>query len=132
MVGGVRLSLTISYVDVVELIRRRRWPNGVKCPYCGSITVRNGRPARRLYVQRYLCKGCGRRFHDLSGTVFAKTRLSPSEALTIAYLYYKLGLSVLAVCREVGRSGKTVNRIIRLFGEFLEAQFQQLKTGGRG
>ncbi|MEM0078836.1 MAG: hypothetical protein QW118_01220 [Nitrososphaerota archaeon] len=132
MVGGVRLSLTISYVDVVELIRRCRRSKGVKCPYCGFIAVGNGRPTRRLYVQRYLCKGCGRRFHDLSGTVFAKTRLSPSEALTIAYLYYKLGLSVLAVSREVGRSRKTVDRVIRLFGEYLEAYFQQLKTERRG
>ncbi|MEM3951889.1 MAG: transposase [Nitrososphaerota archaeon] len=132
MIGSIRLSLTIRDGEVVELIRRRRWPNGVKCPYCGSITVRNGRPARRLYVQRYLCKGCRRQFHDLSGTVFAKTRLSPSEALTIAYLYYKLGLSVLAVSREVGRSRKTVDRVIRLFREYLEAYFQQLKTERRG
>ncbi|MEM2169181.1 MAG: hypothetical protein QW186_05200 [Candidatus Bathyarchaeia archaeon] len=86
MVGGIRLSLTLRDGKVVELIRGRRWPNGVRRPYCGSVAVRNGRPARRLYAQRYLCKGCRRRFHDLSGTVFARL----SEALTIVYLYYKL------------------------------------------
>ncbi|MEM2510767.1 MAG: hypothetical protein QXY40_07960 [Candidatus Methanomethylicia archaeon] len=48
MVGGICLSLTIRDGEVVELIRRRRWSKGVRCPYCGS--VRNGRSARRLYA----------------------------------------------------------------------------------
>ncbi|MEM4311917.1 MAG: hypothetical protein QXX95_05965 [Nitrososphaerales archaeon] len=43
MVGSIRLSLTIMDGEVVELILRRRWPKGVKWPYCGSIAVRKGR-----------------------------------------------------------------------------------------
>ncbi|MEM1538121.1 MAG: hypothetical protein QXK12_00540 [Candidatus Nezhaarchaeales archaeon] len=46
MVGGIRLASTLG--EVVKLIRRRRWPNSVKFPYCGS--VKNGRSARRLYA----------------------------------------------------------------------------------
>ncbi|MEM2305366.1 MAG: hypothetical protein QXY40_04940 [Candidatus Methanomethylicia archaeon] len=47
MVGGICLSLTIRD-EVVELIRRRRWPKGVRC--LTVVAVRNGRSARRLYA----------------------------------------------------------------------------------
>ncbi len=125
--GRVKLALSVGDGDAVELVRRFRWPSGVRCPYCGfDGVVRNGRPARRPYAQRYLCRGCGRQFHDLTGTVFAKTKLPPSEALTIAYLYYKPGLSALAVSREVGR--KAVERVVKVFGEALEAYFRQVKA----
>lgn len=45
MVGGIRLALTLGDGEVVELIRRHRWPDGVRCPYCGSVVIKNGRPA---------------------------------------------------------------------------------------
>jgi transposase-like protein len=44
----------------------------ISCPYCGSALfkkdgIANGR-------QRLMCKGCGRTFNALTGTMMAKTR----------------------------------------------------------
>jgi len=92
---------------------------------------RYGRAPNRPYVQRYRCKNCGRQFNDLTGTPFAWTELSPSEVLTIAYLYFKLGMSQLAIARETGRTRKAVWRTVRLFGKAIrKLGFASLKLRG--
>ena len=93
-----RLLLSLSDEEIVEMIRKRRWPEGVTCIYCGSKhVVRNGKPREKPYVQRYMCRDCGKQFNDLTGTPFSHTSLSPREVLTIAYLYFKLGMSGLFI-----------------------------------
>jgi len=47
--------------------------------------------------------------------------------LTIAYLYFKLGMSQLAIARETGRSGTTVRRVT-LFGKAIEAWFRSFEA----
>ena len=127
-----RLKLTLTDEQVVRMLRSHRWPNGVICPYCGSQKIiRYGRAPNRPYVQRYRCKNCGRQFNDLTGTPFAWTELPPGEVLTIAYLYFKLGMSKLSVARETGRSKKAVQRTVRLFGKSIEAWFRTLEAQGR-
>ena len=56
----------------------------------------------------------------------------PSDVLTIAYLYFKLGMSQLAIARETGRSWKAVRRTIRLFGKAIENWFRSIEAQGRG
>jgi len=73
---------------------------------------------------------CGRQFNDTTGTPFAWTELPPSEVLTIAYLYFKLGMSQLAVARETGRSRKAVQLVVKLFAKAIEAWFRNLKAEG--
>ena len=125
----VKLKLTLSDSEVVELVRQHRWKNGVKCPYCGSSKViRYGKAPNRPYVQSYRCKDCGRQFNDLTGTPFAFTELPPSEVFTIAYLYFKLGMSQLAIARELGRSRKAVRRVVKLFGKAIEEWFRRHKA----
>ena len=54
------------------LVRQHRWPDGVRCPGCGSAGVaRHGRDDRQPHRQRYRCTACTGRFDDLSGTVLA-------------------------------------------------------------
>jgi len=48
--------------------------------------------------------------------------------LTIAYLYFKLGMSRLAIARETGRSRKAVRHIIKLFGRAAENQFRSVEA----
>jgi len=49
-----------------------RWPDGVRCPGCGSDRVtKDGRDETQPERQRYRCHGCGQRFDDLSGTISA-------------------------------------------------------------
>ena len=58
--------------DAYELVRQHRWPEGVRCPRCGSASVaRHGRDDAQPHRQRYRCNDCGVRFDDLTGTVLA-------------------------------------------------------------
>ena len=51
--------------------------------------------------------------------------------LAIAYLYFKLGMSQLAIARETGRS-RTGVCVTKLFGKAIEAWFRSFEAQGRG
>jgi transposase-like protein len=68
----VNLSSLIDDAKCYALVRQQRWPEGVRCPACGSaVVVRHGRDDTQEQRQRYRCKACGTRFDDLTGTVLA-------------------------------------------------------------
>src|SRR6476659_7898739 len=68
----VNLSSLIDDAKCYALVRQQRWPEGVRCPGCGSAEViRHGRDDTQPHRQRYRCKGCDARFNDLTGTVLA-------------------------------------------------------------
>src|SRR4051794_33512634 len=68
----VNLSSLIDDAKCYALVRQQRWPDGVRCPGCGSATViRHGRDDTQEQRQRYRCKACATRFDDLTGTVLA-------------------------------------------------------------
>src|SRR3712207_9396158 len=68
----VNLSALIDDARCFALVRRHRWPEGVRCPACGGgSVVRDGFDEAQPHRQRYRCKGCAGRFDDLTGTVLA-------------------------------------------------------------
>jgi transposase-like protein len=68
----VNLSSLIDDARCYELVRQHRWPDGVRCPHCGSASVaRHGHDDVERHRQRYRCKDCQSRFDDLTGTVLA-------------------------------------------------------------
>jgi transposase-like protein len=68
----VNLPSLIDDARCFELVRRHRWPEGVRCPHCGSAGVaRDGRDDAQPHRQRYRCQECRARFDDLTGTVLA-------------------------------------------------------------
>ena len=63
----VNLSALLDDAKCFVLVRQHRWPEGVRCPGCGSVAViRDGCDDTQAHRQRYRCKGCARRFDDLS------------------------------------------------------------------
>lgn len=74
----------------VSDIRETRFSRGLRCPRCFSEKVkRNGtvRNKQGYTKQRYLCRGCGRSFNDLTGTPLAyskKQHLWAKNALCMA------------------------------------------------
>src|SRR5215211_4053859 len=79
---GVPATMAVS--DLVDLsglmddtkcfafVRQRRWPEGVRCPGCGSdAVIRDARDDTQPDRQRYRCKACAGRFDDLTGTALA-------------------------------------------------------------
>lgn len=61
--------------DGEELFQAIRWPNGIRCPNCGSDAIGTGSHPKR---QSFRCgiAGCRRTFSVTSGTPLEDTRLS--------------------------------------------------------
>jgi transposase-like protein len=55
-----------------EVVRHLRWSGGVRWPHCDfGAVVKQGRDETEPRRQRYECRGCGRRFDDLTDTIIA-------------------------------------------------------------
>ncbi len=68
----VKLSGLMDDAKCFAFVRQHRWPEGVRCPGCGSpAVVRDGCDSTQPARQRYRCKACASRFDDLTGTVLA-------------------------------------------------------------
>lgn len=68
----IALQSLLDDAKCYETVRHLRWPEGVGCPHCGTQQVtRQGRDMTQKARQKYRCRGCGRHFDDLTGTVFA-------------------------------------------------------------
>jgi transposase-like protein len=100
----VNLPSLIDDARCFELVRQHRWPEGVRCPSCGSGSVaRHGRDDAQPQRQRYRCAGCGARFDDLTGTVLAGHHRPLRIWLLCLYLM-GLNLSNRQIARELDLS----------------------------
>ena len=97
----VNLPSLIDDARCYELVRQHRWPDGVRCPSCGSASVaRHGRDDTQPHRQRYRCAGCGARFDDLTGTVLAG-RHRPLRVWVLCLYLMGLNLSNRQIAREL-------------------------------
>ena len=82
----------------------------MNCVYCQSEqVVKNGIKTLKSnqVLQRYLCKTCGRRFNERSGTPMARLR-TPVSTIEMALNARHEGLGVRAAGRVVGKSPSTI------------------------
>jgi transposase-like protein len=85
-----------------QTVREMRWPDGVVCPSCSSTSVvKNGRDDTQPERQRYECRGCRKRFDDLTDTVFAGHHQPLRTWIACLYLM-GLNLSGLQIAGELG------------------------------
>jgi transposase-like protein len=124
----VNLAALIDDVTCFALVRQHRWPDGVRCPSCGSAAVaRHGRDethrCRRHrsgpagiagasagegpHRQRYRCTACGSRFDDLTGTALAGHH-RPLRLWVLCLYLMGLNLSNRQIAHELGLSGSDV------------------------
>jgi transposase-like protein len=97
----VNLSVLIDDGKCHELVRQHRWPEGVRCPGCGSASVaRHGRDDTRPHRQRYRCAACGTRFDDLTGTVLAGHH-QPLRVWVLCLYLMGLNLSNRQIAQEL-------------------------------
>jgi len=97
----VNLPSLIDDARCYELVRQHRWPDGVRCPSCGSASVaRHGRDDTQPHRQRYRCAGCGARFDDLTGTVLAG-RHRPLRLWVLCLYLMGLNLSNRQIAEEL-------------------------------
>jgi transposase-like protein len=97
----IRIQSLIDDEKCYETVRKLRWPEGVGCPHCESKKViKRGRDEHEKACQRYECKGCGKRFDDLTGTVLASHH-QPLK-MWIVFLYFMgLNLSTRQIAQEL-------------------------------
>jgi len=114
----LNLSNLLDDAKCFELIRQHRWPEGVRCPGCGSAVVaRHGRDDSQPHRQRYRCTACGSRFDDLSGTVLAGHH-RPLRVWVLCLYLMGLNLANRQIAQELDLSVSDV-----------QAMTEQLRTG---
>jgi transposase-like protein len=98
----ISISSLTSEAACFEQVRARRWADGVVCPHCKSHeTIRRGKDDTQTERQRYQCKGCEKRFDDLTGTVF-EGHHQPLKVWVLCLYLMSLNLSNQQIARELG------------------------------
>jgi transposase-like protein len=98
----VNLSALIDDAKCFALVRQQRWPEGVRCPACGSgSVVRDGFDETQPHRQRYRCKSCVGRFDDLTGTLLAGHH-QPLRVWVLCLYFMGLNLSTRQIVQELG------------------------------
>ncbi len=81
-----------------------RWPNGIACPHCGSMSI-----SRIQKPRVFDCNSCRYQFSVTSGTIFHASHLPLWKWFATMYLMIesKKGISANQVKRTIGVSYKT-------------------------
>jgi transposase-like protein len=83
-------------------VRQLRWPTGVACPHCdGRQVCKQGFDDSQPARQRYQCQGCGRKFDDLTDTIFAGHH-QPLRVWVLCLYFLGLNLSNAQIAQELG------------------------------
>lgn len=100
----IAIGSLIDDAKCYQMVRDLRWPDGTKCPHCQSEhVVKNGHDTHEVERQRYLCRGCGRSFDDLTHTVFASHH-QPLKIWMLCSYFMGLNLSNRQIAAELGLS----------------------------
>ena len=82
----------------------RRWPDGVRCPRCGSDAKLSHLKARPFHWQCRACSDTGYRFSVLVGTLFENSNIGLQKWFKVIYMMLtgKKGVAALEVQRVMG------------------------------
>jgi transposase-like protein len=126
----VNLSALIDDARCFALVRQHRWPEGVRCPACDSVSVvRDGCDDRQIHRQRYRCKACAGRFDDLTGTVLAGHH-QPLRVWILCLYFMGLNLSNRQIARELGLDGSDVQAMTEQLRGGLAARIPPARLAG--
>src|SRR5512135_2328377 len=97
----INLPNLIDDAKCFQTVRELRWPEGVTCPHCSSPeVVKDGKDDTQPHRQRYECRSCGRRFDDLTGTIFASHH-QPLQTWILCLYLMGLNLSSLQIAKAL-------------------------------
>lgn len=130
MNGIINISALLDDNKCFELVRQLRWPQGVFCIKCGcEHVVRNGCDDTQLYRQRYLCKGCGLRFDDLSDTALAGHHL-PLKIWILCLYFMGLNLSNRQIAQELSLNESDAQEMTTHLREGIAAKLPDVSISG--
>jgi transposase-like protein len=91
----------ISEEQCYKTIRQLRWSGVVYCPHCESERIiKRGSHTNQPERNRYECKGCGKRFDDLTGTVLSGHH-QPLSIWILCLYFMGLNLSNSQIAQEL-------------------------------
>jgi transposase-like protein len=126
----VNLASLIDDAKCFALVRQHRWPEGVRCPGCGSsAVVRHGGDDSQPHRQRYRCKACAARFDDLTGTVLAGHH-QPLRVWVLCLYFMGLNLSNRQIAEELGLCGADVQLMTEQLRHGLVARIPAARLEG--
>ena len=129
-VEPVNLASLLDDAKCFALVRQHRWPEGVRCPGCGSdAVVRNGHDDTQPHRQRYRCQACASRFDDLSGTVLAGHH-QPLRIWVLCLYFMGLNLSNRQIAAELGLSTSDVQLMTEQLRNGLVAKAPEVNLSG--
>ena len=97
----LRIQNLIDDVKCFETLRELRWPHGIRCPHCNSSDViKRGKDDTESNKQRYECKGCTKKFDDLTNTVFSGHHQTLKTWIIFLY-FLGLNLSTCQIAQEL-------------------------------
>lgn len=106
----------MSEADARAMLERIRWPEGVKCIYCGSENVGTVKAKGKVYTRAdgservvparhlYKCRACRKQFSVTKGTIFEDSKIPLTVWITVMYRMCssKRGISAHQIHREMG------------------------------
>ena len=126
----VNLSGLMDDAKCFAFVRQHRWPEGVRCPGCGSSSViRDGCDDTQPCRQRYRCKACASRFDDLAGTVLAGHH-QPLRVWVLCLYFMGLNLSSRQIAGELGLAASDVQVMAEQLRRGLVAKTPAVKLTG--
>src|SRR5918999_6370886 len=126
----VGLSGLMADAKCFAFLRQRRWPEGVRCPGCGSdVVIRDGRDDAQPDRQRYRCKACAGRFDDLTGAALVG-RHQPLRVWVLCLFFMGLNLSNRQIAWELGLSPSDVQAMTEQLRQGLVATAPDVELAG--
>lgn len=97
----LNIQALIDEAKCYAVVREMRWPDGVKCPHCGSGDIKKrGFHNQQAHRQRYECQVCERQFDDLTGTIF-EGHHQPLRVWVLCLYFMGLNLSNQQIAAEL-------------------------------
>jgi transposase-like protein len=126
----VNLSALVDDAKCFALVRQQRWPDGVRCPACGSgAVIRDGFDDTQAHRQRYRRKACAGRFDDLTGTALAGHH-QPLRVWVLCLYFMGLNLSNRQIAQELGLGASDVQAMTEALRGGLAAKAPAVRLAG--
>ena len=126
----INIQALIDDFKCFQSIRSMRWPDGVRCPECGSAEVtRDGYDDTQPERRRYRCHGCRKRFDDLTGTIFAGHH-QPQRFWVLVLYFMGLNLSDEPIAQELDLDPDDTQEMATLLREGVVQRKPEVQLSG--